>query len=125
MYPEECTSKEVLSAAIQAELMPMLRSWYRVSQYVMEWVKNSPEEPLGPVSLIWMRYEWQEETAGFPHLHAILCTPEDKFSIDVRSRVCCSKETFLGALTTKCPWLTKDEREQLGELFQKYQIHDC
>ena len=91
----------------------------------MEWVKKSPERPLGPVSHIWMRYEWQEETAGFPHLHVILCTPEDKFSNEVRSRVCCSKETFLGALESSCPQLTKDERLHLGELFQKYQIHNC
>ena len=125
MYPAETTPKEVLSAAIQAELMPMLRSWYRASQYVMEWVKNSPEEPLGPVSHIWMRYEWQEETAGFPHLHAILCTPEDKFSDDVRSRVCCSKQTFLGGLEVSCPELNAVERFQLGELYQKYQTHNC
>ena len=91
----------------------------------MEWVKNSPEKPLGPESNIWMRYEWQEETAGFPHLHAILCTPEDKFSDDVRSRVCCSKQTFLGGLEVSCPELNAVERFQLGELYQKYQTHNC
>ena len=58
MYPPETTKKELLSAAIQAELMPMLRCWYRASQYVMEWVKKSPERPLGPVYHVWMRYEW-------------------------------------------------------------------
>ena len=125
LYPEDTTAKEVLSAAIQAELMPMLRCWYRASQYVMEWIKKSPERPLGPVSHIWMRYEWQEETAGFPHLHAILCTPEDKFSNDVRSRICCSKETFLGALEISCPTLTKGDRLMLADLFQKYQVHNC
>ena len=125
LYPEDTTTKEVLSAAIQAELMPMLRCWYRASQYVMEWIKKSPERPLGPVSHIWMRYEWQEETAGFPHLHAILCTPEDKFSNDVRSRICCSKETFLGALEISCPTLTKGDRLMLADLFQKYQVHNC
>ena len=53
--------------------MPVLRYWYRASQYFMEWVKKSLEEPLAPVSRIWMTYKWQDETAGFPHLHAILC----------------------------------------------------
>ena len=72
-----------------------------------------------------MRYEWQEETAGFPHLHAILCTPEDKFSDDVRSRVCCSKQTFLGGLEVSCPELDAVERFHLGELYQKYQTHNC
>ena len=62
-----------------------------------------------------MRYEWQEETAGFPHLHAILCTPEDKYSNDVRSRICCSKETFLGALEISCPTLTKGDRLMLAD----------
>ena len=103
----------------------MLRCWYRASQYVMEWVKKSPEKPLGPVSHIWMRYEWQDETAGFPHLHAILCTQEDKFSNEVRSRVCCSKETLLGALEKSCPGLSRDERLHLSEFFQKYQTDNC
>ena len=125
LYPEDTTTKEVLSAAFQVELMPMLRCWYRAFQYVMEWIKKSPERPLGPVSHIWMRYEWQEETAGFSNLHAILCTPEDKFSIDVRSRICCSKKTFLGALEISCPTLTKGYRLMLADLFQKYQVHIC
>ena len=83
----------------------------------MELVNKSPEKPLGPVSHIWMRYEWQNETAGFPHLHSILCTQQDKFSIEVRSTVCCSKVTFLGASEKSSPALSTDERLHLSELF--------
>ena len=49
MYPPN-TSKEEQLAAIQMELMGMLRSWHRASQYVMQWLKSSPGQPVEPVS---------------------------------------------------------------------------
>ena len=119
------TSKELRLSVIQSELMPMLRCWHRASQYVMQWLKCSAEQPLGPISHLWMRYEWQDETSAFPHIHALVCTGENKFGPEVRSRVCCSKETFMGALSDCCPALSDSERFRLGELFQKYQRHDC
>ena len=119
------TSKELRLSVIQSELMPMLRCWHRASQYVMQWLKCSAEQPLGPISHLWMRYEWQDETSAFPHIHALVCTGENKFGPEVQSRVCCSKETFMGALSKCCPALSDSERFRLGELFQKYQRHDC
>ena len=119
------TTKELRLSVIQSELMPMLRCWHRASQYVMQWLKCSAEQPLGPISLLWMRYEWQDETSAFPHIHALVCTGEKKFGPEVQSRVCCSKETFMGALSKCCPALSDRERFRLGELFQKYQRLDC
>ena len=125
LYPPDITSKELRLSVIQSELMPMLRCWHRASLYVMQWLKCSAEQPLGPISHLWMRYEWQDETSAFPHIHALVCTGENKFGPEVQSRVCCSKETFMSALSKCCPALSDRERFRLGELFQKYQRHDC
>ena len=125
LYPPDMTSKELRLSVIQSELMPMLRCWHRASQYVMQWLKCSAEQPLGPISHLWMRYEWQDETSAFPHIHALVCTGENKFGPEVQSRVCCSKETFMGALSKCCPALSDSERFQLRELFHIYQRHDC
>ena len=125
LYSPDMTSKELRLSVIQSELMPMLRCWHRASQYVMQWLQCSAEQPLGPISHLWMRYEWQDETSAFPLIHALVCTGENKFGPEVRSRVCCSKETFIGALSDCCPALSDSERFRLGELFQKYQRHDC
>ena len=119
------TSKELRLSVIQSELMPMLRCWHRASQYVMQWLNCSAEQPLGPISHLWMRYEWQDETSAFPNIHALVCTGENKFRPEVQSRVCCSKETFMGALSKCSPALLDRERFRLGELFQKYQRLDC
>ena len=70
------------------------------------------------------RYEFQEQTPAFPHIHALLTTIEDPFSEDVRRRICCSKESFLGSIRCKDS-LTYDDRQNLGELFQRYQSHSC
>ena len=123
--PPESNTKEMRLTVIQAEMMPMLRAWYRASQYVMKWIKDSPEQPLGPVSHFWMRYEWQEETGAFPHIHALIFTSENKFSYTVQSRICCSKETFLGGVNTFCKWISPEDCLFLGELFMKYQSHNC
>ena len=124
-YPECTTTKEKRLVVIQRELMPMLRAWHRASEYIMNWVKFSPEQPLGPAYHLWYRYEWQDETAAFPHIHAILCTGENKSDDNVKSRICCSREHFLGSLEEKKPQLTAKKKTELGNLFQKYQSHNC
>ena len=125
VYPRDMTSKELRLSVIQGEIMPMLRCWLRASQYVMQWLKCSTEQPLGPISHLCMRYEWQDETLAFPRIHALVCTGENKFGPEVQSRVCCSKETLMGTLSKCCPALSDSELFRLGKLFQKYQRHDC
>ena len=62
----EIENSEQFKAAIQTEMMVMLRCWYRASQYVMDWVINSNERPLGLITHAWFRYEFQEQTPAFP-----------------------------------------------------------
>ena len=77
---------ERFKAAVQAEMMIMLRGWFRASQYVMDWVINSSDKPLGSITHAWFRYEFQEETPGFPHIHALLITADNPFSEDARGK---------------------------------------
>ena len=67
----------------------------RGSRLVINFICKSHKQPLGPVDRIWYRYEFQEKTAGFPHIHALIWTKEDPFSNCVQERVCCSLPTFL------------------------------
>ena len=48
-YPEHKTSEEIRKAAIQAEMVTLVRCWQRASSNVIDYIENSPEEPLGPV----------------------------------------------------------------------------
>ena len=115
---------ERFKAAVQAEMMIMLRCWYRASQYVMDWVINSSDKPLGSVTHAWFRYEFQEETPGFPHIHALLTTADNPFSEEARGKICCSKERFLGSI--KCKQNLNDtDKQHLAHLFQTYQSHIC
>ena len=95
-YPESTTTKEVRNAAIQAEMVTMLRAWERSFRYVMKYIESSREAPLGKVRKLWFRYEFQNDTSAFPHIHALIWTSEQVFSDSVRQRVCCSVPTFFG-----------------------------
>ena len=124
LYPKDTTPKHELIAAVQTELMVITRCWYRASQYVMNWIIESNERPLGKITHAWFRYEFQEETAALPHIHALLTTNNDVFSVEVREKVCCSRESFLGSLSNQHV-SSFDERLDLADLFQSLQTHSC
>ena len=125
LYPKESTPKHKLLAAVQTELMVITRCWYRASQYVMNWIIESIERPLGNITHAWFRYEFQEETAALPHIHALFTTNDDVFSHEVREKVCCSRESFLGSLNQKNFSSSFDERLALADLFDLLQTHSC
>ena len=123
-YPKEKLPKSEYLAAVHAEFMVLLRCWYRASQYVMRWITESIEQPLGLINGAWFRYEFQENTAGFPHIHALLSTGADVSSDAVRSKVCCSSQTFLGSINFLKP-ATLEAQNELVDLFERYQTHNC
>lgn len=123
LYRKETTPKHELRAAVHAEMMIMLRCWHRASQYVMKWIIESPERPLGNITHAWFRYEFQEETAAFPHIHALLTTDENVFSDNVRKKICCSRESFLGSLNNQ--FLSCQGKMTFADLFDSLQTHSC
>ena len=126
-YPPATSSKETRLSAIQAEMITMLRAWQRSSALVMKYIETSPEKPLGHVLKLWFRYEFQDQTSAFPHIHALIWTGEDVFSNNVRSRVCCSPSTFLGSLIASVGnnKLSATQTNHLVDLFHKFQTHSC
>ncbi|KAF4744372.1 hypothetical protein FOZ62_013971, partial [Perkinsus olseni] len=81
------SSPEEYNSAVQAALVPILRAWERAGTYLMRYIENSPEQPLGPVKKIWWRWEFQTSRGNLPHIHALVWTGEDPESPIVRSRV--------------------------------------
>ena len=65
--------------------MTMIRCWHRASQYIKNWITESPER---------FHYEFQEGTAALPHIYALLTSDQNVFSGNVRSKVCCTREFF-------------------------------
>ena len=126
-YPESTTPKEIRNAAVQAEMVTMLRAWERSSRYVMKYIQSSHEAPLGTVRKLWYRYEFQNETSAFPHIHALIWTSENVFSDAVRQRVCCSLPTFLGNLCNETIWssMSDEQTHILASLFEQFQTHNC
>ena len=126
-FPKDLCKEEDRKSAIQSEMVTMLRTWERASRLVMKYIETSPEQPLGKVIKIWYRYEFQDEASGFPHVHALIWTAEDRFSEAVRSRVCCSATTFLGNLLTEVGShkYSLDDLNELRDLFNRYQSHSC
>ena len=56
---------------LQNAMSLILRGWRRFVNYFFNYIKYSPERPLGKVISVWYRYEWQSEDAAgnIPHIH--------------------------------------------------------
>ena len=129
-FSEHSHSSETINAAIQAELSTMLRAWERSSRLMMKYIEKSPEQPLGPVKKLWYRYEFQDKTGAFPHIHALIWTGEDQHSEAVKQRIVCSSAAFLGETNkflkkTGRPEMTNEEFVKNWSLFESIQSHSC
>lgn len=47
------------------------RTWNVVADLWMQYIFQSPEEPLGPIEWAWWRKEFQDETGNVSHIHGI------------------------------------------------------
>ena len=126
-YPVGNCDSEERQAAIQAEMINMLRAWERSSRLIMTYIEKSHEEPLGKVLKIWYRYEFQDKTSAFPHIHALIWTENDSFSLEVKSKICCSVSSFLGNLLKEVgsSKYSMEDQAELQTLFEKLQSHSC
>ena len=121
---------EETNATIQGELQVMLRAWERSSRIFMRYIESSHEQPLGPVKKIWYRYEFQDKTGAFPHIHALIWTGEDQHSTSVKERVVCAPATFLGETNKFLEKvanrkMTDEEFVRNWELYESIQSHSC
>lgn len=121
-------SKEVRDSAVQASLIPMVRAWERASTYLMNYIKDSPEQPLGPVKKLWWRWEFQTTRGNLPHIHALVWTGEDPESDTVRNRVTATlKHSFHDWHKFRDAGLVQDFNDvvALKTLASKLQEHSC
>ncbi|KAF4741263.1 hypothetical protein FOZ63_029320, partial [Perkinsus olseni] len=121
-------SKEVRDGAVQASLIPMVRAWERAGTYLMNYIKDSPEQPLGPVKKLWWRWEFQTTRGNLPHIHALVWTGEDPESDAVRNRVAATlKHSFYDWHRFKDAGLVHDFNDvvALKTLASKLQEHSC
>ena len=64
--------EELKMSIIQSAAVPLLRNWMEVSTIWMNYIKNSPEKPLGKITRIWWRHEYQETKGNLSHIHALI-----------------------------------------------------
>ncbi|KAF4753036.1 hypothetical protein FOZ62_011082, partial [Perkinsus olseni] len=121
-------SEETRDAAVQAALVPMLRAWQRAGTHLMKYIETSPEQPLGPVTKLWWRWEFQTTRGNLPHIHALVWTGEDPESLEVRSRV---KSKLSHCFADRQPFVDAglisglSEEVRLRELASVLHEHSC
>ena len=64
--------EELKMSIIQSAAVSLLRNWMEVSTIWMNYIKNSPEKPLGKITRIWWRHEYQETKGNLSHIHALI-----------------------------------------------------
>lgn len=88
--------KQQVESYNQRLVVPITRSWYRAGRYYMQYICESHEKPLGPIKAYWGRWEDNNNEAALSHLHAILCSLENKAdSTDlsrIQDRIICSSK---------------------------------
>ena len=67
---------ELLDSMVQASCVPIVRNWMEVSEIHMLYMSKSPERPLGRVTKIWWRHEFQGEKGNLSHIHCLLWTDD-------------------------------------------------
>ena len=90
--------KDVYEAVVQSFMGLFVRMWERMSSVVMAYIENSSERPLGHVSIIWWRYEFQTSQGNLHHIHCLLWVNELKSSESFQNRVVLKKSQLLFSL---------------------------
>ncbi len=81
--------KEELKASIvQSGAVALLRNWMEVSTIWMNYIKNSSEMPLGKVTNIWWRHEYQDTKGNLSHIHALIWVDKSEKKQIKLDRIC-------------------------------------
>ena len=118
--------KEKWDKAVQAEIVLLTRAWYRSAEALMEWIEKSPEKPLGTVTKLWYRYEFQSTKGNLPHIHAVIWTIESKE--EMKFKISCSGASALFELNKLCEesnLVKKNEIQEVWNTLMQVQTHSC
>jgi len=64
--------RELKESITQSAAIVLLRNWYETTKLYMAYITYSNEKPLGKVTKIWWRYEYQDARGNLPHIHALI-----------------------------------------------------
>ena len=119
-------NKEEWDRAVQAEIVLLTRAWYRSATALMEYLERSPDKPLGTVTKIWYRFEFQSTKGNLPHIHAVIWTKESKE--ELKFKVSCSGASALFELrkiSSETKLLEKNDVLDCWEHLMTVQTHSC
>jgi len=69
---DEGARREFRQAGIASAAVVLLRNWMETAEIYMNYIANSPEQPLGKVRKIWWRHEYQDGVGNLSHIHALI-----------------------------------------------------
>ena len=119
-------NKEEWEKAVQAEIVLFTRAWYRSANAIMEYIEKSPEKPLGTVTKLWYRFEFQSTKGNLPHIHAVIWTKENHD--ELQHKVSCSGSSALFELhkiAAETNMIPIEEVSDIWHLLMSVQTHSC
>jgi hypothetical protein len=64
--------QQIFESVTQEAAVSLLLNWMIVSEIWMNYIAESPEQPLGKVKNIWYRHEFQDCQGNLSHIHALI-----------------------------------------------------
>ena len=119
-------NKDDWNKAVQAEIVLLTRAWHRSAMALMEYIEKSPDKPLGSVTKIWFRFEFQTTKGNLPHIHAVIWTKETKE--ELKYKVSCSGSSALFELkkiATETNLIDNDDVLNWLDQLMTVQTHSC
>jgi predicted GIY-YIG superfamily endonuclease len=81
-------TREEADATLRNSAAPFIQStWNIFIDIWMNYIINSPEQPLGPIDWAWIRKEFQDKTGNVSHLHVIMKTFFDMTTKEGRNQI--------------------------------------
>jgi hypothetical protein len=77
------TRKELVESMARSVAVALFRNWMIVSEVWMRYISKSKEQPLGKVSNIWYRHEFQDSEGNLSHIHALIWIENESETQDI------------------------------------------
>jgi hypothetical protein len=128
-------TREEADQVLRGSAAPFVQSTWNVFIDIwMNYIINSPEQPLGPIDWAWIRKEFQDKTGNVSHLHVIMKTFFDATTKEGKNQIL---DKIRGALAdlVRCNEIQNlvdlgviESKECLIEILEiavKYLTHQC
>ena len=117
---------------IKEGFMPLyMRLWERAATFMIRYIERSNDKPLGTITNIFPRFEFQTSKGNAPHLHVIIWTLEKKSDPIIKQKIVGSFRQLLHELkvelqdTTNSQVSSEEDVEDLLLLAKSTLNHSC